>query len=90
MLACRRSGSPAGCSKFWIAFEMVFERRIDRCSSRLAEVAVTQDLIRNVAAFPLAMPLMAGPGAITAMILLAGRAGGSPPRSPSSSRSSPR
>jgi multiple antibiotic resistance protein len=32
--------------------------------------------IRNVAAFPLAIPLMAGPGAITATILLAGRADG--------------
>ena len=29
--------------------------------------------MRNIAAFPLAIPLMAGPGAITAMILLAGR-----------------
>jgi multiple antibiotic resistance protein len=66
-----------GLLLFWIAFEMVFERRNDR-KQQTAEVAVTQDLIRNVAAFPLAMPLMAGPGAITAMILLAGRAEGSP------------
>jgi multiple antibiotic resistance protein len=56
---------------------MVFERRADR-KQQTAEVAVTQDHIRNVAAFPLAIPLLAGPGAITAMILLAGRAGGSP------------
>jgi multiple antibiotic resistance protein len=32
--------------------------------------------VKNIAAFPLAIPLMAGPGAITAMILLAGKAGG--------------
>ena len=32
--------------------------------------------MRNIAAFPLAIPLMAGPGAITATILLAGQAGG--------------
>jgi multiple antibiotic resistance protein len=64
-----------GLLLFWIAFEMVFERRNDR-KQQTAEVAVTQDHIRNVAAFPLAMPLMAGPGAITAMILLAGRADG--------------
>ena len=31
---------------------------------------------RNIAAFPLAIPLMAGPGAITATLLLAGQAGG--------------
>jgi multiple antibiotic resistance protein len=32
--------------------------------------------VRNIAAFPLAIPLMAGPGAITATVLLAGRAYG--------------
>ena len=32
--------------------------------------------MRNIAAFPLAIPLMAGPGAITATVLLAGRAAG--------------
>ena len=36
--------------------------------------------MRNIAAFPLAIPLMAGPGAITATVLLAGRAGGDPVR----------
>ena len=30
--------------------------------------------VRDVAAFPLAIPLIAGPGAITATLLLAGRA----------------
>ena len=34
--------------------------------------------MRNIAAFPLAIPLMAGPGAIAATILLAGRANGDP------------
>ena len=66
-----------GLLLFWIAFEMVFERRADR-KQQTAEVAVTQDHIRYVAVFPLAIPLLAGPGAITAMILLAGRADGSP------------
>ena len=32
--------------------------------------------MRNIAAFPLAIPLMAGPGAITATILLASRSEG--------------
>jgi multiple antibiotic resistance protein len=64
-----------GLLLFWIAFEMVFERRNDR-KQATAETAITLDHIRNVAAFPLAIPLMAGPGALTAMILLAGRAEG--------------
>jgi multiple antibiotic resistance protein len=66
-----------GLLLFYIAFEMVFERRNER-KRHTAEVAITADHIRNVAAFPLAIPLMAGPGAITAVILLAGRADGDP------------
>lgn len=65
-----------GLLLFWIAFEMVFERRNDR-KQHTADVAITEDHIHNVAAFPLAIPLMAGPGSITATILLAGRADGS-------------
>ena len=63
-----------GLLLFWISFEMIFELRARR-KSTIAEEAVTIDHIRNIAAFPLAIPLMAGPGAITATILLAGRAG---------------
>ena len=57
------------------AAEMVFDRRSERLKSTV-EQAITIDHVRNIAAFPLAIPLMAGPGAITAMILLAGRAEG--------------
>jgi multiple antibiotic resistance protein len=57
------------------AAEMVFDRRSERLKTT-AEQAITIDHVRNIAAFPLAIPLMAGPGAITAMILLAGRAEG--------------
>jgi multiple antibiotic resistance protein len=64
-----------GLLLFWIAFEMVFARRNERKTEQ-ADMAITIDHIRNVAAFPLAIPLMAGPGAITATVLLAGRAGG--------------
>ena len=55
------------------AAEMVFDRRSQRLQAT-ADTAVSVDHIKNIAAFPLAIPLMAGPGAITAMILLAGRA----------------
>ena len=64
-----------GLLLFSIASEMVFGVRIGR-QSRQAEEAI-EEHVRNIAAFPLAIPLMAGPGAITATILLAGRGDGS-------------
>ncbi|MGB6119099.1 MAG: MarC family protein [Mesorhizobium sp.] len=60
-----------GLLLFFIAFEMVFERRNER-KEKAADVAITQDHILNVAAFPLAIPLIAGPGAISATVLLSG------------------
>lgn len=60
-----------GLLLFWIAFEMVFERRQQR-HENTAKRAITQDDIHGVAVFPLAIPLMAGPGAISATILLSG------------------
>jgi multiple antibiotic resistance protein len=60
-----------GLLLFAIAFEMVFERRVERKADHVAKSA-------HIAAFPLAIPLMAGPGAITAMVLLAGRVSGNP------------
>jgi multiple antibiotic resistance protein len=63
-----------GLLLFSIASEMVFGVRIER-QSRQAEDAI-EEQVRNVAAFPLAIPLMAGPGAITATVLLAGRSEG--------------
>ena len=63
-----------GLLLFYIAFDMVFDLRGER-KTELASDAVSIDHIRNVAAFPLAIPLIAGPGSITATMLLAGRAG---------------
>jgi multiple antibiotic resistance protein len=63
-----------GLLLFAIAFEMVFGARMRR-EGQAAEQAV-EEHVRNVAAFPLAIPLLAGPGAITATLLLAGRADG--------------
>lgn len=63
-----------GLLLFSIASEMVFGVRLVRQSAD-AEAAVDEH-VRNIAAFPLAIPLMAGPGAITAAILLAGRTHG--------------
>src|ERR1700744_4646360 len=61
-----------GLLLFAIAFEMVFERRISRKADQSQSVATGT----HIAAFPLAIPLMAGPGAITAMLLLAGQMNG--------------
>lgn len=63
-----------GLLLFYIAFDMIFELRAQR-NCELASDAMTIDHIRNVAAFPLAIPLMSGPGSITATMLLAARAG---------------
>lgn len=64
-----------GLLLFYIAFDMIFALKTER-KRELASDAVSVDHIRNIAAFPLAIPLMAGPGSITATMLLAGRAGG--------------
>ena len=61
-----------GLLLFSIASEMVFGVRIER-QSKAAEQAV-EEHVRNIAAFPLAIPLMAGPGALTATVLLSGQA----------------
>ncbi len=64
-----------GLLLFYTAFQMVFAERGQR-KKELATDAVTIDHIENLAAFPLAIPLMSGPGSITAVILLAGKASG--------------
>jgi multiple antibiotic resistance protein len=65
-----------GLLLFAVAFEMVLGLRLQR-TAKDAEQAV-EEHIHNMAAFPLAIPLMAGPGAITATILLAGQTAGDP------------
>ena len=52
---CPPFASLAACCSFWIAFEMVFQARGER-KAQAAQSAITIDRIRNVAAFPLAMP----------------------------------
>jgi multiple antibiotic resistance protein len=60
-----------GLLLFATAFDMVLGWRSAR-EARTAEQAL-EEHVHNVAAFPLAIPLMAGPGAITATVLLAGQ-----------------
>ncbi|WP_319531893.1 MarC family protein [uncultured Cohaesibacter sp.] len=58
-----------GILLFVIAFEMVFEKRKER-KSKTAEQAMSDDEMHNIAVFPLAIPLISGPGAISAVLLL--------------------
>ena len=67
-----------GLLLFLVASEMVLGVRNNR-QTKQAEEAL-EEHVRNIAAFPLAIPLMAGPGAITATVLLAGQAAGQPLR----------
>jgi multiple antibiotic resistance protein len=64
-----------GLLLFWIAFEMVFARREERKSAALDSTrAVTLDEISHMAVVPLAIPLISGPGSISAVILLSSQA----------------
>ncbi|HSF96608.1 MAG TPA: MarC family protein [Thermohalobaculum sp.] len=67
MAAFRISG---GLLLFMIAMDMVFERRVQRREQRASgeDAAPTHD----PSVFPLATPLLAGPGAIATLILLIG------------------
>ncbi|QYU66455.1 MarC family protein [Leptolyngbya sp. 15MV] len=58
-----------GLMLFWIAFEMVFEKRTQRREERAEKVAATPE-IEDVSVFPMAMPMLAGPGAIASVMLL--------------------
>lgn len=64
-----------GLMLFAIAFEMIFERRQER-KEKTTDTAITKDHIHNLAVFPLAIPLIAGPGAISATVLIAGQMDG--------------
>jgi len=64
-----------GLMLFFIAFEMVFEKRTQRREERAEKVHADPE-IEDVSVFPMAMPMMAGPGAIAAIMLLMNEADG--------------
>ncbi|PID61781.1 MAG: MarC family transcriptional regulator [Gammaproteobacteria bacterium] len=57
-----------GLLLFYLAFEMLYGHRQERRAK--ASDAATRDHIANIAVFPLAIPLLAGPGTISATVLL--------------------
>ncbi|MFA6219037.1 MAG: MarC family protein [Erythrobacter sp.] len=64
-----------GLMLFWIAFEMVFEKRTQRREERAEKLAATPE-VEDVSVFPMAMPMLAGPGAIASIMLLTSTARG--------------
>ena len=63
-----------GLFLIFIAFEMVFEKRDER-RQNLADAAIDEVSITSLATFPLAIPLIAGPGSITITMLIAEKSG---------------
>jgi len=64
-----------GVMLFIIALEMVFEKRTQRREGRAQEVIDAPE-IEDVSVFPMAMPMIAGPGSIAAVMLYMARADG--------------
>ena len=60
-----------GIMLFLIALEMVFERRTERREDRAAKVSAEH--VEDVSIFPMAMPMIAGPGSIASVMLLMAR-----------------
>ncbi len=58
-----------GIMLFIIAIDMVFEKRTERREQRAAEIIGTPD-VEDVSVFPMAMPMIAGPGSIASVMLL--------------------
>lgn len=52
-----------------VAIDMVFEKRTERRAHRAEEIQSGDEPIDDIAIFPLAIPMIAGPGAITAVML---------------------
>ncbi len=68
-----------GIMLFLIALDMVFEKRTQRREERAEKVAAQnagKAEVEDVSVFPMAMPMLAGPGAIAAVMLLQNEAQG--------------
>ena len=63
-----------GLFLIFMAFEMVFEKRDER-RQNLADSAIDEISAISLATFPLAIPLIAGPGSITITMLIAEKSG---------------
>lgn len=64
-----------GIMLFMIAIDMVFEKRTQRREERAEKIMGTPE-VEDVSVFPMAMPMLAGPGAIASIMLLVGGSSG--------------
>jgi multiple antibiotic resistance protein len=64
-----------GIMLFLIALEMVFEKRTERRESRAQEIEADPEH-DDVSVFPMAIPMIAGPGSIASIMLLMARSDG--------------
>jgi len=62
-----------GIMLFFIALDMVFERRTQRREKRAEEIERTPE-IEDISVFPMAIPMIAGPGSIASAMLWVSRA----------------
>jgi multiple antibiotic resistance protein len=67
-----------GIMLFMIALDMVFERRTQRRENRAQQVNATPE-IEDISVFPMAIPMIAGPGSIASIMLLMARSDGLDP-----------
>lgn len=58
-----------GIMLFVIAIDMVFEKRTERREQRAEKLMATPE-VEDVSVFPMAMPMLAGPGSIASVMLL--------------------
>lgn len=63
-----------GMMLFLIALEMVFEKRTQRREERVEKVKHTPEPHEDISVFPMAMPMIAGPGSIATVMLMMGHA----------------
>ena len=63
-----------GILLFLIAIDMVFEKRTERRENRAEEVSARE--VEDVSVFPMAIPMIAGPGSIASVMLLMARSEG--------------
>jgi multiple antibiotic resistance protein len=63
-----------GIMLFLIAIDMVFEKRTERRENRAQEVAESE--AEDISVFPMAIPMIAGPGSIASVMLLMARSDG--------------
>ena len=63
-----------GILLFLIAIDMVFEKRTERRENRAEEVSASH--VDDISVFPMAIPMIAGPGSIASIMLMTARSEG--------------